>query len=167
MFSLLRAATRHLIILLVLLLSLSACGEALLSPDEEFARELVARVDPQIQLQTDRPTYNSEQGIAYRVVNTTAKAIYFDDISFNLRIYQYDSNTHQWVQLNLTYGFSDRKVAVQPGIPKGLDNVYLLPPGTIPKTGMIRLAVVGWNNPQDPEHSKVAAYKDIEIQAPQ
>jgi hypothetical protein len=39
----------------------------------------------------------------------------------------------------------------------------VIPAEYIHATGNLRLAVIGWTNPSNPEGSKIAAYTDIEI----
>jgi hypothetical protein len=131
---------------------------------EPFEMEIRAKLDPQMQLVTNRKTYDHSQVISYQVINQKNRAIYFEDFAFGIRAYEYDPQSHKWSQLSLMRDLSDpERVVVPPGFNKNVVNFYFLDPSDIPKTGSIRLVVIGWLDPSNPENSKIAAFADIVI----
>ena len=132
------------------------------------AREIQAKLDPAITLQTEDRIYDSNnphEVIGYIVRNLSARTLYFQDEGLGVRVYKYDPNGQEWLRLELRTRWNPKVTTIPPGQPPPFSGVSGILPENVPSTGAVRLVVVGWDNPMFPEWSKFAAFKDIEIQA--
>lgn len=126
-----------------------------------------AKINPGVILQTNKQKYDDSQNrdevIGYRVLNLSAVPIYFSDDGFNIQAYKYIPNEQKWLHLQMGVGWEPKLTTIQPGPPEPLSGVNALLRQEIPSTGSIRLVVIGWNDPKNPEGSRFAAFKDIEL----
>ncbi|MDE3091654.1 MAG: hypothetical protein KGJ80_19965 [Chloroflexota bacterium] len=117
-----------------------------------------------MQLVTNREQYSDDQPVAYQVVNRKTTPIYFADYSYGIQAYTYDQQSQKWKLFPWEFDLIDPKpVVAAPGTGKGLENSYVIGIESMPRSGKVRLAIVGWLDPKNPEGSKIAAYADIEI----
>lgn len=160
-----------LVLVGVILVAASACGPrstpTLTLP---FEKLIGATVDPDIALETNQDEYDSlgpdvsQVGIAYWVTSPDATPLYFQDESLGLSVYQFDSRTQNWVCVLSEVNMLDPRLVRLVPKPYGWSEVTgALMPFQVPTTGKVRLVVVGWKDPSNPEGSKFAAYKDIEL----
>ncbi|MDE3091957.1 MAG: hypothetical protein KGJ80_21500, partial [Chloroflexota bacterium] len=105
-----------------------------------------------------------DQPVAYQVVNRKTVPIYFADYSYGILAYTYDQQLQKWKLFPWEFDLIDPKpVVAAPGTGKGAENTYGIDKMFMPPSGKVRLVIVGWLDPKNPEGSKIAAYTDIEI----
>ncbi len=155
-----------LLVAACLLVGLSACST---SPTEDpverqFQQTLRARIGSKVVLQTDKEGYGRTQPIVYRVINQGPAPVYFSDYSYGLEAFKYDTRGKRWVRLRLGFEVDAQVTILQPGTSDRMSGVYGIGPEGIPDSGTIRLVVLGWDDPANPEGSRVAAFKDIEVE---
>jgi hypothetical protein len=147
--------------LLICLAGVSGCsrtGPMLTTGEQQFQSVIGVRLDPEFKLVTDAAQYKVSDLVAYQPSNKTDKTIFFQDQTFGLRAYKYDPVSKQWMGL----GNPSRLIGGQP---------ISVPPYDLPNTffaegiytGALRLVVIGWTDPSNPEGSRIAAYTDIVV----
>lgn len=156
--------TGNFLLVIASLFMLAACTpQKITDPESEFQAETRLKIDPQVILATNRGKYELGQPIAYWVINRKPKSIYFQNQSLGLCAYKYDSSTHRWLKVKLGDDpYAPRSVSIYPGTTDAFPG-HVIFSGAISDTGMIRLAIVGWDDPNNPEGSKFVAFIDVEI----
>jgi hypothetical protein len=145
-------------------LALAACScSSNGNAKDQLLHNIGARVDPHVQLVANRKQFKLPHSIVYEIVNQRATPVCFEDDSFGLRIYRYDASSQQWIRLPQPYATHPDITCVKPAPSQGIENTGVIGLNRISVTGMVRLVVIGWTDPSNPEGSKIAAYADIEI----
>lgn len=158
---------RSCLFLLVVCLAvlLVACSFAQSNdPEVAFQSEIGVKIDPQVILATNRIRYdNSNRDIAFWVVNRKAKPVFFPDSWMGIRVYQFDSISKRWTQIKLKAQLQNHILWTVP--PRGEPNylVGVFDTDDVPNIGTVRMVVIGWDDPKNPEGSKIAAFTDVDI----
>lgn len=157
--------TRVFFVIVALLVSVGACspGPTQQPTDAQFQQAIGARLVPHISLLTDKEKYTEQESLIYRVVNQGPGDVYFANYSYDLQAFKYDATKKEWVRLKLGFVVDAQLTTLAPKSSDPVSGVYVIAPGGIPAMGNIRLAVVGWDDPANPNGSKIAAFKDIQI----
>jgi hypothetical protein len=161
---------------------LAACGEtptATLTPaptmtslpsatsnasDDKFGTLIGAKIDPQFEMVTSRKQYQVSQSISFRIFNQKSDPIYFEDYSFGLRAYIYDTQLQTWSRRPLRFRLlSNERMILYPGLQALEDSSFVFAVNAIQTLGKVRLVCVGWTDPSDPKNSIIATYTEIEI----
>ncbi len=151
-------------LLLVLLVLVGCMASKPTETPDPFPAVVGATLDPRVRLVTNHEKYRDDQPIGYEVQNMRSSPLYFPDYTFGIRAYSLDEESQQWTLLAWDCDVIDPEiVAVRPGPPHGTENVYAISMMCVPASGKLRLAVIGWADPNNPEGTKIAAYTDIEI----
>jgi hypothetical protein len=136
-----------------------------IDPETQFLLEIGAKTDPQVILGTNSMKYGPAQGgVIYWVLNRMTRPIYFPDQNLGVRIFKFDPIKKGWTRLPLGFYTANPYSVVIPPRTNAQQYVGGVPLENIPATGSVRLVVVGWVDPDNPEKSKVAAYADLEIE---
>jgi hypothetical protein len=128
-------------------------------PDAQFLSLIGAGTDPQFRLFTSKHQYKLSDELDYVPANKTGKAITFQDQSYGIQMYKYDSNANSWIQLPVPVKEADPHPVTMPpfDVPNTIFSNKMIP-------GKIRLVVIGWTDPTNPDGSKLAAYTDIQVE---
>jgi hypothetical protein len=143
--------------------SLSACSQQKAAdPDAQFASVIGARLEPQLELRTQKKQFAPSDPIGLLVLNRTGKTIFFEDQSFSVRAYKYDTRAEKWVPVSLGfYILFPEQLAVPPIQETTVPPSYVMNTNLPP--GKIRLVIVGWTEQSKPADTRIAAYTEIEI----
>lgn len=154
----------------ILTLTIYACMCAACWPspargvEDPFEIAVGAKLDSRLRLVPESKQIKAPEGVGYGIENLTAGPVYFPDYTFGIRAYTLDPQSQVWVLYPWDFKvIHTQTVTVLPGPLTGLNNVYALGLSSFPSSGKVRLVVVGWTDPHNPEGSKIAAYADIEI----
>ncbi|MCL4394788.1 MAG: hypothetical protein M1482_08320 [Chloroflexi bacterium] len=161
-----RAVLRiNLIIMSLCILTLAGCmGPEVNVGHDTFEDVVGARLDPGLQLYTNGYEFGDDKPVGYEVINRGTSPVYFPDYTYGVRAYTFDSQSQTWVYYPWSFHLVDPSVvSISPGTSKSGTNFYGIPMSFLPPGGRVRLAVVDWLDPNNPDGTKVAAYADVEI----
>ena len=136
--------------------------------DARFRSLFGVRIDSLARLRTDKQVYARGERISFWVYNQTGTSLYYVDRFYGLKGYVYDAEIQYWRQVYLGFFVDDPHEFVLPPAQHSYDdlagiNAFGGPGEELSQVGKIRLAVVGWTDPNNPKASEIASYTDIQI----
>jgi hypothetical protein len=127
--------------------------------EQAFQETLKIRIEPKINLLTDKNRYHQEDWIGIWVENRTNYSIVYPDQDLGLRAYQYNVQNGTWQQVDLGSELGNPRVTIVTPGPRSMLPSGDIPVDNIKASGLIRLVIIG----KVEEGRLVAAYKDVEI----